>query len=798
MIQLVALRGQGTTNVGKGGQKILAKSLSWLFQNTPEVLKEIPEEERWNVYYTVGAHLGAEAPGKPIRAGKTFAWQEVVAFDIDGIDNARQQDYIQCVSQVLCTKISDLTIISSGGGLHFLVFVNPVIRDAAFFTKNKSHYNAICIKIDAVLADVGLPGHADPVVFEPARILRLPGTVNRKPGREDSECKLLQLHSHPIVFKLSEISGLGDLEKDNIPLKDVKRMYPNPDLPEILGDNGCLFMKWAFSKPEEIHEPHAFDYFSVLAQVSDSTTLLINGKANTPRDLAKYAFEHATASASLARQAFDAKWEQACRYGVRKCETIAGRFDQCNNCQHYGKITTPLDLKSPQHIGTKAQGFWTFDSRGNYLHPHYGDLRRQFLSENPYVSYNGQVIAFDGKKYVDIPPEIVRGWVENKVKPSDPVKEVHRMEAFHKIQSGEVLTPEAAEHLFEKSVFGKINFRNGIMDIRTGEFTPHTARIGFRYILPYDYDPEAISEYFMDWLETITLKRPEVMEMILDFMGYCFIPTYDDHCFAYLIGEGKNGKSTLIELITHMMGKENVSTVSIQQLTTNRFMPALLENKLVNLSEESSGKELNSEQLNVLKNLSSGGEMTVERKGLDGYTTRNRAKLIFSANRPPNFLETGTAIKRRLVVIPFDYHISDPDARVGRKLIEEAPGIVAMLIRRVREKLKEEGGRYRVSRGEKVGADAQKKLLFQNNPVMEWFEDTLEGVLDANAKIPVSEAFANYQQWCDEAGVKFPLTRAQFGVVVRNLLPATSLPSITKINNKTVRIFRLAKWKDQK
>lgn len=794
MIQIIALRGAGTCY--PTGSRLLIKSLESVFTEGAEILKEIPEEERVNLFYTLASHSGAETSSKPVRTSKTFLSQEAVAFDIDKIDTspALQEAYIQAVCAVLGVQPDSITIVNSGNGLHFILFLQTFIKEVAFFTAYKPYYNEICARINFKLAEAELPGSADPAIFEPARILRLPGTRNVKPNRADTECVLLSSGQARLSFDFKEISGLGDLATENVSLQEVKRNYPNPDLPEILSERGCPFVRWAFEKPQELHEPQAFDYFSILAQISEGTEVLCNGKPRTPRQLAEYAYENATSSASLARGHFENKWNQAIRYGVRKCDTIASRWEGCALCPHFSKIKTPLALKSDAHIATAAQGYWCMNARGDYTHPAYGDLQRAFSKETGYVVDGERIFAFDGKKYTEVSTRFVKAWVESTVDPSDPLMERHCIEATGKIVRSNVLSIENKEHLFEGSIRGKINLANGIYDVRSGEFHEHSPRYGFKYVLPYAYDPAAMSEFFYDWLAKVMINRTELIESVLDFLGYCLWNGYDDHVFMYLIGEGANGKSTLINIMKAVIGVSNFSSVNMTQLTQNRFASAHLEGKLVNLCEEANGKELTSEHLNIIKVLSSGGEFTAERKGQDGFVLKNTAKLLFSANEAPRFMEHTAAIKRRMLVIPCDYSIKELDPGVEERLISEVPGIFSMLVKRIQDNVKENKKRYKVSRGGHDALEAQKKLLHKGDPVMAWANEFLEQELSIDAYIPTDEAYAHYNQWCDESGIKFKKDKIVFSKIVGAEVCLIKKSNLIRINGKVKRVLWGIKW----
>jgi P4 family phage/plasmid primase-like protien len=804
MIQIIALR---NGSVFPGGKKILVQSLAEIFKATDKIVEAIPEADRFNVYYSLAHHVGAETSNTPIRTGKSFLMQDAIAWDLDGIDNEKHEQYISIVCGILGIDPANMTIIASGNGLHFIVFLKTAIKDAAFFTANKPHYNEICMKISFALADAGLSGKADPVVFEPARILRLPGTVNKKPEREDRDCIPINVAVVRHQLTLSDLSGLGDISQLNIPLSDVKKHYPNPDLQEMVSERGCDFLKWCFAKTEEVHEPHAFDAFSILAQAPDTVTIPVGGNQLTSKAAAEYLFNNATSSKSLARGQFENKWQQAIRYGVRKCSTINEHWVEgsgCHLCPHYGKIVTPLALKSAGHIATAAQGYWVMSARGNYQYPHYGDLQRIFTRDYSYVvsAESKKVWSFDQTHYIQMPDLQVKNWLENRVSPTDPIREVHRNEFVSKVAANNTLSEVSERNLFHGDIQGKVNLKNGVLDIATGTLTEHSPRYGFKYCLPYSYDPDAYSEFFMDWLEQITCQRPDLMDALLDFMGYCFLPDYSDHLFVYLVGSGANGKSTFLKVLQAMVGETNAANVSIEQLTRNRFAPAALEGKLVNIGEEASGDGtyLDSFQLNVIKTLSSGGALHVERKGENGYTLYNTAKLIFAANKPPMFKENGEAVKRRLLVIPFTYRIRNLDPTVEDRLLSEAPAIFSMLVKRIQENLQSNNGRYRVSRGGRDAYEAQRALLLQGNTAIEWAHENINSsvLLDDDLNtIEVSEAYGHYTAWCEESGIKMVQNKKNFSMALRdNFLVESSKSPLVRTGNKVVRVFRRAKWNE--
>ena len=199
-------------------------------------------------------------------------------------------------------------------------------------------------------------------------------------------------------------------------------------------------------------------------------------------------------------------------------------------------------------------------SKGQHLHPNYSDLSRIYSRERAFiVTEKERLFNFQDGHYTESAMLPLKSWLERKVEPSDPLRDMHCNEFVKKVQRVGAMTKAAEKDLFVRSTTGKLNCRNGALDILTGELIPHDPKLGFQYVLPYDYVPDAPSEVFIDWLATITEDRVELMDVILDMMAYCLWPTYDDHVFFCLVGTGANGKSTLIHIIQSILGEGNFS-----------------------------------------------------------------------------------------------------------------------------------------------------------------------------------------------------------------------------------------------
>lgn len=801
MIQIIAQRGEKGTIWGYTNPIIRGvPSLHATIHRYAEILSQLPAEEHYNLYYTLAHHTGADTAQTPVRSSTTFEFQTAIPFDIDGADTDRAFEYQAVVAEVLDCPHTHLTLINSGNGVHILATLRHPIRSAKYFAQERPAYIEILLKIAARMQARGLPGEPDRKVFDAARILRLPGTINKKVGKADKHCVLLHASGEALDLNLREVSGLSRLEQENILPPEIRRTYPQPDFPTVVKE--CRFIQWALGKPEEVHEPHAFDLMSLLVNMPPSEKVPHEGGELTAYQLVEWVAGRATSSTSLARGQLKNKWEQARKYGCRKCTTIAETMPEiCGACPHFGKIPTPLALKSATHIGSAATGYWILNAKGDYLSPNYSDVSKLYRQEtNLLVAPPKRLFVFDGAKYDEVYDLHLKSWLERKMIPSEPMRERYRTEFVHKAMTDAAKEPGYTDDLFNNSVRGRLNCRNGVVDIRTGEILPHSPEYGFRYVLPYDYQEGLASEFFLEWLDTITESRVELMEALLDIAAYCLWPSMDDHNFVFLIGDGANGKSTFLHTIQAVVGEANCSAISVQQLVGNRFAPAGLDGKLVNLSEESSGAEFSHEQLNVLKTLSSGGDIQVERKGMEPFTLTNKAKLIFSANKAPRLGEFGEAVKRRFIVIPFNYTIHNKNPLIEERLRAEAPRILSMLVARVCSNIKEHGGRFVLSRGGAASEEARKKVVTSGNTVVEWARERIDSRAEyyETDKVYTDEVYQDYKNWCAESGVRYPTNKINFGrTLVQFVLSPCSEVTTVRDGTKVKRAYTRTRYKNE-
>jgi putative DNA primase/helicase len=221
---------------------------------------------------------------------------------------------------------------------------------------------------------------------------------------------------------------------------------------------------------------------------------------------------------------------------------------------------------------------------------------------------------------------------------------------------------------FELTSVDLICVMNGILNIKTRELQEYNPDIAFLNKLPIDFDPRAkcplIEKTVAEWLES-----PAHVQAIYEWFGYLLLRQYPIHKALFLIGEGSNGKTTFLNLVTMFIGEENVSHVPFQQLG-ERFKCVQLFGRLVNLADELSTNALSDSSM--FKELTGESPVSGEIKFVQNpIKFKNYAKIVYSCNQLPMSSDMSYAFFRRPSIFRFDNVFSKEHHNIDEHLIEK-------------------------------------------------------------------------------------------------------------------------------
>jgi putative DNA primase/helicase len=287
---------------------------------------------------------------------------------------------------------------------------------------------------------------------------------------------------------------------------------------------------------------------------------------------------------------------------------------------------------------------------------------------------------------------------------------------------------------------GFLNLENGIYEITTGELHPHSPARRFTWQLPNKFDPAATCPTFLRFLAEV-LPSEKMRHEIQKLFGYCIgVPGHPYQCAHLFVGEGSNGKSTLLSVLNWLLGKENVAAETLTSLTENRFAPANLWGKLANIFADLPSNPLR--YTSVFKALTGGDKVRAEKKFGATFYFINGAKLVFSANELPEVNDRTRAFWRRWFLIRFDQNFTGREDRAMLgKLLAELPGILNWALAGI-PMLQRDSGFLT-----ELGADDLKSEWRRRSDSLAWFVSE-RVIVDPTGRTPKEEFFEAYAEFC--------------------------------------------------
>ena len=286
-----------------------------------------------------------------------------------------------------------------------------------------------------------------------------------------------------------------------------------------------------------------------------------------------------------------------------------------------------------------------------------------------------------------------------------------------------------------------INFKNGMFDIETQILYDHDPRYMSTIQIPHEYhetDCDLADIQLMDFLMQTKLKRDDI-EMILNYIAYCMTTQNGMKCFMCLVGGSNTGKSTLIKMINSLIGSNNISSLSIQDMAV-RFYPAQLKDKLVNSCADNSSLALN--DIGNLKKITGDDEIMYEDKGCKPYFFTPFSKLLFSFNTLPLQLEDKSdAFYNRMRILEMNVKISLTQQYVDDLCSEEnIEAIIPILCKRLKN--------LRAIKPSMNSKKLVEQLRDESDSIHYFITKKLEFTGDYKNVISASNLYEDYNRFC--------------------------------------------------
>lgn len=340
-----------------------------------------------------------------------------------------------------------------------------------------------------------------------------------------------------------------------------------------------------------------------------------------------------------------------------------------------------------------------------------------------------------------------------------------------------------SHRIFDADIYA-LNCANGVLDLRTGQLSPHSPDQRFTYCIATEYDPSADYSMWKNWLAD-TVGSSQVADYLQTAIGYSLTGDIREECLFYIFGKPRAGKGTFTETILAMMSPL-ARTINFESLTASRSgndqnfdLAPLRASRAIFAGEGSKRNPLNAAKI---KQITGGDEITCAFKGKDFFTYRPQFKAWLSSNWKVNTDVDDIAAWSRLRVIEFVNSYLGKEDKALKQRMRSAENLQAVLAWAVAGAVAWYSSPYGLSEPTEI-TTAREAHRSELDNVQRFIDDDCK--LLAGSRVVGSLLYLKYESWCNDNGVH-PKKRRAFTIALsRKNIHAKK----AKVKGKVQRVY---------
>ena len=394
------------------------------------------------------------------------------------------------------------------------------------------------------------------------------------------------------------------------------------------------------------------------------------------------------------------------------------KWDRRQSGTTYGSITIQTAISNTKSIYSQSHkdetnlkvnantGEVSYGANVHYELNDSGNAQRIVDRYNGYVKYNYENKMwkiYNGKYWQNDITKQIKNYAEviineMKVQAFQAEDEYDRKQKMKNVQkafssNGKEAMLKEAQHLegipcvnndFDNSDF-LLNVDNGVLDLVTGKLLEHDKKYMMSKMSSVSYDKSAKPKQWLKFLDEIFLGDKELIKFIQKAVGYTLTGSIREQALFILYGDGSNGKTVFLDIISRLLGDYAVNTqveTILERKSGSNYtsdLARLKGSRFVTTGENNEGSKLNE---GLVKQLTGGEQITARFLYGVEFEFYPKFKLWLATNHKPIIRGTDTGIWRRIMAIPFRYKVAekDRDKNLVFKLEQELPQILAWAV----------------------------------------------------------------------------------------------------------------------
>ncbi|UKJ47719.1 phage/plasmid primase, P4 family [Lysinibacillus sp. ACHW1.5] len=252
------------------------------------------------------------------------------------------------------------------------------------------------------------------------------------------------------------------------------------------------------------------------------------------------------------------------------------------------------------------------------------------------------------------------------------------------------------------------------------------------------------------WTELYLMNFFSKLQMVIlikrlqELFGYVISGYRELKYLPFLLGVKDSGKSIILKLLEYLVGIENTTNLSFEQLNKSEYLVELF-NKRLNTCGETSEVSLN--KLDVFKKITGGDFIMARQLYNQPIKFVNTAVLVFAGNHLPIIKgqDSYSAFSKRLLIFPFDYSVpkESQDIQLYDKLIDEIDYIASWAIKGLKRLIK---NNFEFTTNEYIEAILDN-FINNNNSISNFINRCCE--INVTKQTHTYELYKAYESFCN-------------------------------------------------
>jgi putative DNA primase/helicase len=306
-----------------------------------------------------------------------------------------------------------------------------------------------------------------------------------------------------------------------------------------------------------------------------------------------------------------------------------------------------------------------------------------------------------------------------------------------------------------------LGVQNGVLDLRTGQLHAPSPKQMVTKRCNVAYDPNASTEFFQTFVERIQQEKPGMVKFLQRIAGYVLTGDVSAHCFFFFFGYGRNGKTTLAELLYWMLGTYATvipkETLMLSKRDPGAAAPDLMLLKGCRFALTAELEEGSRFDESRIKMLTGGDTMTARNPYGLFVTWTPTAKLVIVGNHKPIISGNDRGIWSRVRLVPFvEKFVGDEcDPDLPNKLKLFGSGFLNWALEGLAD--------YKVGglRPPQEVVSAGSQYQSDMDIIGQWMDEHITE--DATQSTRTQTLFNAYRAWARDSGWHRSMTRQSFG-----------------------------------